>query len=176
MFPCLISLMPRKTRRHRRSSSSPSLLAWPRVLIVVLPLLAAILIFTNNQNARSVLGISDTNFLNLEHKFSTNSGQTTFGQQDTPSRQKCKPIRISAFSVTGLCDSNRMGFKSASYTCEDGTTGSIVKDCMNVQSAYEKALKACNKNNKCAHTERDNSKLSPKPTHAEPTRPPGSNL
>jgi len=169
--------MPRKTRRHRRSPSSSSLFAWPRVLIVVLPLLAAILIFTNNQNARSVLGISDTNFLNLnsEHRFTTNSGQAN-SLRTTTADHKCKLNRVSAFSVTGLCDLNKQGFKSASYTCEDGTTGSIAKDCMNVQSAYEKALKACNKNTKCIHTEQNNSRLSPKPTHTEPTRPPGSNL
>lgn len=161
--------MPRKTRRHRKSSSSPSLFSWPRVLIVVLPLLVAIFIFTNNQNARNVLGISDTNFFNL----SSLQNSTSSAKRANRDEARCKPNRISAFSVTGLCDQGKQSFKSASYTCEDSTTGTLVntstKGCFNVQSAFERAQKACAKNSKCAKVEK-NRKLSPKPTHPEPTR------
>ena len=153
--------MARKSRRSTSSRKSSSLFAWPRVLIVVFPLLAAVLIFTNNQNARSVLGISDTNFLNFnsEHK-ATKSGQ------NISSEHKCKPNRVATFSVTGLCDTRKNVFKQISYICEDGTSGTVTKECAQIQNAFERAVKACAKNTKCAKSESER-KLTPKPTHTQ---------
>ncbi len=143
--------MARKSRRSTSSRKSQSLFAWPRVLIVVLPLLAAIVIFTNNQNARSVLGISDSNPLNLGKKEATNS-------------HKPKPTcnRVTSFSAVTICQSSTEGksnnaFSTYTYICEDGTSGNVEQKegkCVQISKAYELARKLCNK--KC--------KLSPTPT------------
>ena len=134
--------MARKSRRSTSSRKNSSLFAWPRVLIVVLPLLAAIVIFTNNQNARSVLGISDSNLLNL-------------GKKETTSSDKPKPKpscnRVTSFSASTICQSSteeksNNAFSTYTYTCEDGTSGSVEQregKCVPISKAYELARKAC---------------------------------
>ncbi|GEM_PF-3183030 len=134
--------MARKSRRSTSSRKGQSLFAWPRVLIVVLPLLAAIVIFTNNQNARNILGISDSNLLNLGKKEATNSY-----------KQKPKPTcnRVTSFSASAICQSSteeksNNAFSTYTYTCEDGTTGTVEQKegkCVPISKAYELARKAC---------------------------------
>ncbi len=123
-------------KKSRKANSS--LFSWPKILLVIIPVFAAVLIMFNSSNGRSVLGVSDSSLLNLNReKLSTSSGT------------KCRQNKVSSFSVSGLCDANRNGFKQVNYTCADGTKGSLVKDCVNIQAAFERAIKACSKNNKC---------------------------
>lgn len=119
---------------------------------------AAIIIFTNNQNARSVLGISDSNLLNLGKKEATNSY-----------KQKPKPTcnKVTSFSAVTICQSSteeksNNAFSTYTYTCEDGTSGSVEQKegkCVPISKAYELARKACNK--KCIPTK------TPTPTPTE---------
>ncbi len=152
--------MAKKSRKQLKST--PTLFAWPRVILIIIPVLAAILIMFNTSNGRNVLGVSDENLLNI------NKGNK---EKNEPSKTRCKSNRVAAFSVTTLCDSNKNGFKQINYTCADGITGSLNKGCTNIQSAYEKALKACSRTSECAKLDQ-NKKLSPKPTSVEPTKSP----
>lgn len=122
-------------------------LAWKRIFAIFFPLfLGAVFIF-NYANGGSVLGISE--------KSAEKSAKSEVNG--------CKKNRVSAFSATGVCDSNKNGFKEASYTCEDGTTGTISYTCFPIQAAYEKAQKACSKKSTCIRPTK-----SPKPSESIP--------
>lgn len=130
--------MAKKSRKVRVSDSS--LLRWPKVLVIIIPLFAALLIMFNSSNGRSVLGVSDSTVLNLNKD----------KRDASSSASKCKQNKVSSFSVSGLCDSNKNGYKQVKYTCADGMRGSITnKDCTPMQLAFEKAIKACSKNSAC---------------------------
>ena len=148
--------MARKSRKTKNSGGSQSLFVWPRVLLIIVPLLAAVLILFNSSNGRSVLGVSDSHLLNLSKKEATNSAK---------SRSYCN--RVTSFSAVTICDSSKersnKAFKTYSYTCEDGTKGSVEQariegKCLPLDKAFEMARKACQR--KC---------ITPKPT--KPPRP-----
>lgn len=155
--------MPRKTRRSSSSRKNTSLFGWPRVLIVIIPLLAVFLIMTNSSNGRAVLGLSDSNLLNFSKKEMTTSEK---------SKQKVSCNRVTSFSASTICERSdkekaNNAFKSYNYTCEDGTSGSLEQTqvegrCVPIEKAYELARKACHK--KCIPTK------TPKPIRAEPTK------
>lgn len=146
--------MAKKSRRVKVSENS--LLKWPKILVVIIPLFAAVLIMFSSSNGRSVLGISDTNLANLnrEIKTASNSGNP---------KNTCKRNRVSSFSISTFCGTGN-GFKKFSYTCENGTSATVTKTCINPEAAFEAAVKGCAKTSTCA-------KLSttPKPTHAPET-------
>jgi hypothetical protein len=128
--------MANKSRKTRKPSQT--LFAWPKILIVILPLFAAALIMVGTPSGRSVLGENTTNLLNINHEKSASG-----------SGQKCQPNKVAMFSVSTLCGPNLNGFKQISYKCADGTSGTVTNNCTNVQSAFEKAMRACSKTSKC---------------------------
>jgi hypothetical protein len=157
--------MAKKSRRAKLSENS--LLKWPKILVVIIPLFAAVLILFSSSNGRSVLGISDTNLPSLNHetKTASNSGE---------SKNSCKRNRVTSFFVSTLCGTGN-GFKKFSYTCENGTSATVTKTCINTQAAFEAAVKGCAKSSKCIKSNPTPTRSpfsSPTPTRAEPTPTP----
>lgn len=139
--------MAKKTRKIK-TSSDKSLFAWPRVLLIIVPLFAAVVVMFGSSNGRAVLGVKDTNMLKLDaHKEASSSGH-----ENNKNNPKCKQNRVASFSLSTLC-TNGNGFKSYSYTCEDGVFATVTKNCVNPQSAFEYAKKACSKTSECAKIE-----------------------
>ena len=130
--------MPKKTR----ISSKKSKFDWKKLLAIFLPVIAVIFVLYHTTSGTSVLGASTQNLFNLKKSNSASN-----------SASNCKPM-ISAITLSSACDlkNGQSGFKSVSFTCKDGTTGSSTKDCLNPQQALEKAGKTCSKNSGCKPT------------------------
>lgn len=159
--------MARKSRRSRSSRKSSSLFAWPKVLLIIVPLFAAVFIMFNSQNGRSVLGESDSREGSNKGFFNFNLKSTEPSKgpkpSGTPGKGSCN--RVTSFSAVTICESTsektNNAFQSYNYTCEDGTSGSVEQKevegrCIPIEKAYQAARKACNK--KCLPTK------SPTPT------------
>lgn len=60
------------------------------------------------------------------------------------SAKKCK-ARVTSFTIEGICTTNtdRNKFTSARYSCADGTSGIIQKDCFTPEDAFARAMMAC---------------------------------
>lgn len=120
-------------RKTRRTKAKPNL-SWRKLFAYFIPVALIAVFLLNQTSGGSVLGQSD------EKKSLFSFGQE---KKATDSSRPPKKIRVSNFSLSGLCDNNKNGFKSATYTCEDGTTGTLASKCFSPQSAFEKAKKAC---------------------------------
>ena len=151
-------------RKSRRTKSKPTL-SWRKLFAYFIPLFLGIVIFINQTNGRSVLGEKDTNFFN-------------FGKKETASEKpKPKPAcnRVTSFSASTICERNTKeksnnAFSSYSYTCEDGTAGSVAlptgaeKKCLPIEKAYELARKACNR--KCVPSKTPTPSNTPAPSES----------
>lgn len=140
--------MPKKVRRAK---SSKSLTSWPKVLLIIIPVFVVAFIIVRSSGGQNVLGVKDSSFFGL--------GERT-KPSITPKPSPKPPCnRVTAFSASTICD-NTQGksnniFKSYTYTCEDGVSGSVEQTktegrCLPIAKAYELARKACNK--KCIPT------------------------
>ncbi len=132
-----------KRSRRIKSSGSKSLTSWPRVLLIIVPLFAAVLIMFNSQNGRSVLGVKDSNLFGLRENVKSSQGSNSI------SKSSCN--RVTNFSAVTICEATsektNNAFQSYNYTCEDGTSGSVEQKegkCIPLSKAYELARKACN--------------------------------
>lgn len=55
-----------------------------------------------------------------------------------------KESRVTSFVLEGTCNNREKdGFSKATYTCQDGTSGTIEKECLSPSSAFSQAKKAC---------------------------------
>lgn len=137
-------------KRTRRAKSSKSLASWPKVLLIIIPVFVVAFIIVRSSGGQNVLGVKDSNFFSL-------------GERIKPSitpKPSPKPLcnRVTAFSASTICQSSteeksNNAFSTYTYTCEDGTTGTVEQKegrCVPISKAYELARKACNK--KCMPT------------------------
>lgn len=59
-------------------------------------------------------------------------------------RSCLKESRVTSLVLEGTCDNHeKEGFSKATYTCQDGTTGAIQKECLRPAVAFAQARKAC---------------------------------
>lgn len=150
--------MARKTRRAKPKVK----LTWRRLFIYFTPVIVVAFLIFNQANGGNVLGTKDTSLQGL------------FGKQDSDStkeeqmKQKSTCNRVTSFSAVTICEATsektNNSFQSYSYTCEDGTSGSVEQKegkCLPIQKAYEMARKACHQ--KC----RPSKAPSPSPTPVE---------
>jgi hypothetical protein len=57
-----------------------------------------------------------------------------------------KESRVTSFVLEGTCNNREKdGFSKATYTCQDGTSGTIEKECLGPAVAFAQAKKACAK-------------------------------
>lgn len=153
--------MAKRTRRSK-SSSGKSLTSWPRVLLIIVPLFAAVFIMFNSQTGQNVLGVKDSNFFGLGEKVKPSG---------TPKPPKPSCNRVTSFSASTICERSdkekaNNAFKSYSYTCEDGTSGSLEQTqvegrCVPIEKAYQAARKACNQKCLPAKTPTPTSEIQP---------------
>lgn len=144
-------------RRSRRVKSKPTL-TWRRLFIYFIPVFLGAVFIINQVNGGNVLGISDSKLFNFSNEAKPSG---------TPKPPKPSCNRVISFSANTICDSSsgeksNNAFTTYTYTCEDGTSGSVEQKegkCAPVAKAYELARKACSR--KC---------ITPKPTRAEPTK------
>ena len=121
----------RSVRSHKKSSFnflSKPFLAGILVVVVIVGLIYFSMV------ERQVKGVSI--FKPPTTSFSNDSAST--------SATKCN-TRIIAFSLSGVCTNNndRDKFTTATYTCSNGTTGTISKNCFNAQDAFVRANLNC---------------------------------
>lgn len=131
-------------KRKSRRIKSKSTLSWRKLFAYFIPLFIGVVIFINQTNGGSVLGEKDTNFFNFGKKEKIS---------DKPKPKPCN--RVTSFSASTICErstkeKSNNAFSSYSYTCEDGTAGSVEQTkiegkCLPIEKAYEMARKACNK-------------------------------
>lgn len=113
---------------------------WAKIIGIFTILFVAFWFFLPPQGD-NVLGVSTNNLFG--------SGNKQTGSGSTGGQTGCKPM-LSAITLSSPClDKNsKPGFKSVTYTCVDGTTGSI-SNCVAPQRALEVAGKTCSKGSTC---------------------------
>ena len=123
-------------KRTRRSSSNflsiPFLAGGLFVLII-----AGFLTMNILSSSTDVKSAKDTRLRTSELKNST-------AQRAAKLRNCLKESRVTSFVLEGPCDNRENdGFSKSTYTCQDGTSGTIEKDCLSPGSAFSQAKKAC---------------------------------
>ncbi len=144
--------------RRKTRKSSAKFLSIPFLLGALFILLIAGVLTTKVLNQNSDVKSASDSRLKL-----TNSNDDT---TKAARLKTCfKNSRVVSFSLSGSCENKeRDGFTSASYTCQNGTSGNIGStECIEAAHAFAKARLACAKTACPTVTPSPRPSISPKP-------------